>query len=1741
MKKTTKLLSVILAVVMMMSCFTMAAFAAVTNVKTGTALNSLGAYSPDGAATRFSTEERASILLDWLDNVLGKIDFDPIHNTQVVTIDISINSVDEVCSSLSSIKSALSNPIVSIGGSLLPSLIGDIKNLKLSTWSDSSRSGTAQLTILSRIINVLNENAGLVETILKNGSVSLGSIVEGKLPEGTKDKINGILYDLPKLALSKLYPLMSRKDDTKAVANNYFNGSGNPSTVLNNFVNGLFSKPQSTTTYKEDAEGNCISGHTLPSAPASNLRYYYVKSGSGDNTCFICYVYNPETQAYETEGKFYRTMESEGVYTYKNSSGDGLKYYKNGSYWLPSFVGQTININNESAADLLYKFAPYVFKDLAPIALNGWAKHALATWMGATETKIYEGKAGTSEASAVLATLPAGAQAMFTDDVPYYQFSYSAYDAEGNGDTQYYRWVDKDTNVEEWFKLDMTTGNYFLSLFNFGYTVSDNFMDEFVPASGTAKKTLFQSLNKFLCKAAKTVLTEDAYTELKNAGLDDTGDNTKIVSNLRTVAQKLLPRDPDAILGPDYLVHYDGYYQTLIDTNASNDEVFSALAAIIAKALMPQLILPSADNLAGQKVGAVLACVVRELVTQFVPTYNYDALIFSDYNTRTLVSGKDNNYWLDVILTMGVDVGMSYLSNLTDLGSDKANGYKFEASKTYDLATFEANPQAWEKTVDWIVDWALDTDVEWGWNIKNLVDVSGLTINKASPQDPWAKLDKILNDLLPLKQIINCTAASGKTWLETVLRDKLILGIADLHFEYIFGKGEDYTASGNAGLLSIPSTSILRTSGTNTGALTQIFIVVRNLLNKVFYKLLGSTNLFDTSVFKASSEKGAIDTLVYHKSTSDRNTNIRKPVNVLLTKLPTAHTNGLWVTVLPILEMFIGWKTGSQEYKDPGVSWSDTTIKDEDLKLVIENKSAGMLLRNYKAGSTTPVYEQAYNLVIESISADGLTFNGISANTTLAPFEFRKITVSRSGNQPAQSVARQVVIKYHMTSKSGGTLGEGSKYLTTFILDSAGDSDIDCADIREYQYDRDGKKGCNKVSAVVDFDYNGNTNVIVRSAAELKNAVESHWFQLKNYSGTYSANITNAKVNNANPIFAVSALGNNGTFTLATNGEQNMTPFKFANGKTEANFVSGTVYSFGTFSFDAASSVGSDTTYDPVSGSHSLGSLYYRDTKAIEDLYWSEAGMNRHSSQYNDSAATAYNNYVAAMKDAAVIVCGPEREDTFATVYSKAHIDATIEAINTAVETLENNKKVSAVNVLNDALAQTEVKDAIGADGQINFQDYKLYDYWMYEKNRTAARDIVKSFDKPVAPQQYIEGCWLPYEDTVKHEDLSTVIANEANTTKADAITDTLEQPSASAVTAYQAANSEWKDPVYLDTYVYDIADKLTFYNQFLVDRDYSKVATGRAQLAQEIAYAAAQNYNEDDYTAKSWARYQDALAAANTANVDGTFQSVVFQAKYDLLVAQRQLRLKANDYATQVGFEDLQALVDLAEGMFANAEYFTAVDETLDTEWADLIKALGYEANFGTDDDAWSMNLYDDSATELMTEELYYPLAQNEDKVERVTAALQAAIDALKCTIEVVKKDATTLVDQDVKYITNLTPLTLASASDVLTHVMASSNAATLAVTATANGFGTGTKVAVSLNSIPLTNYFVVIYGDVNGDNAIDGFDAVKADRKLAASLTFDAPLEKAADATKDGSFGIDDVGAIIDAAAGITAIAQD
>ena len=108
MKKSTKLLSVILAVVMIFSTMSVMAFAAKTEYQTSDNLTALDAYSPDVAVTRLSTEERMSVVFDFLDVTLAaaNINMGEVINTAGLRLVIDLRSVNALCGSLSKACSA---------------------------------------------------------------------------------------------------------------------------------------------------------------------------------------------------------------------------------------------------------------------------------------------------------------------------------------------------------------------------------------------------------------------------------------------------------------------------------------------------------------------------------------------------------------------------------------------------------------------------------------------------------------------------------------------------------------------------------------------------------------------------------------------------------------------------------------------------------------------------------------------------------------------------------------------------------------------------------------------------------------------------------------------------------------------------------------------------------------------------------------------------------------------------------------------------------------------------------------------------------------------------------------------------------------------------------------------------------------------------------------------------------------------------------------------------------------------------------------------------------------------------------------------------------------------------------------------------------------------------------------------------------------------------------------------------
>lgn len=1717
MKKSTKLLSVILAVVMIFSTMSVMAFAAKTEYQTSDNLTALDAYSPDGAVTRLSTEERMSVVFDFLDVTLAaaNINMGEVINTAGLRLVIDLRSVNALCGTIDSAQALLNNGLVK----LVKSLLGIVKNANLKNWpSGMTRENHAQLDIVNGIATLLNDNAGLVKKVINDGKLDVGIIGNFVDVSG----VNKYLADLPGMIKSLVYPLFARVDDDMTLINTYSTTTENPDTLIKNVLINAMSKPQSYTSYKEDASGNCVSNHiAFPTSAEAGLRDYYVKGSDSKGAYIEVFEYDTDKKIYVAqEEKYYKTEETDmegngtGVYVYTNATGENVKYYVKDSYFLPSLatsgkVSEIFNLDSNTLVSALYQIAPYVFKDLAPVVLNGSVKMLLAQWFGAEKTELFGGKA--SEATAVLAKLPSDVKAFYSKAAGAYNWEWSDFTigSDGNG---YYRLVSKDGLTETWLKFDMSTANSFAKLINWNYTISGDFVNEFMPtasndgsvtASAAGYTTVLAALNDFVGKAIDTILSDTA-----KAAINWTkGDNTKLIPNLRKALQYVAAYNPEYLFGTGYETVYAGYYDTVVDKSASDQDVVTALGAIGVKALMPQIILPSAAELKGQNVTALLACVIRELATQFVPTYNYDALIYTDYNSKSLVKGKDSGYWLDVIFTMGTDIGMKYLSKLADLGSDKADGYSVAASKTYKLADFEKNTRAWEDTIDWIIDWALTSDNEWCWKFQKLINTDGLTLDLATAQDPWVKLDKIICDVLPVEKIINETASDGKTLLETVLREDIIDNLLNLDVSKLLG------TNSVTSILNIPANSTLRTEGMYPA----VFRIVRELLNKVLGKVCGNTALIGDSY-------NSLNAILQQSAIANLAETLVKGIAAAI------KTGGLLDVALPFMNFFVGWTTNAQSYAEPKLTIDKGTLNYVQLTngqmnttLKVTNASAGMILKH---GDT---YDHPYMLTLKSVTVNG-TEMLTSGEKTLSPYESTDVTLNTA--VPTDSLVKVTAV-YSFTFKDG-TAYNGDITSTTFEY-----ATNDTADTVGSAWSKEDKK--TNFYDVVKMKGETTTDYLVSSASALASAISNiavTWTNQRDTDCKFNASSVSAYDSNYFESSGQAEALVNQTFLKYVKNNDSYTgnivtvnPLRLKSDVDAETVPSGAAYALGN------SSVTVYGKYNKRDGTLTMtapfGTLYYYNAMPIKSLVNSEFKANRDSSKY---PAEAWNTYWTALTAAAKLAYGPFKKANLGN-YSDDNLTAAITALETAAKALDTASSTPASG--SATVTPAPIEAALKAAGDINYQNFDLYAYWAYEKAMKAGNAIIDAYKGPVAPEKYIDGSSLSEAEI-------TAIANKANATYKSAIVASMKAPSTEAQNAYMDAVKAYKTPDYSELEIINNAKNIAWYASFVKG---AAVTTEKQFLAKEIAAAKAQSYKEADYTAGSYARYTKALAAAEALNANAkALQSEVFDVKYELEIAQRALMPKSASALEAGAYTELEAVIAQAKSIFTDNSAYTfdasKADGLTETEaYAKLVSVLGYEY---TDEKGNTANLYSGSAENYAANDRFYSNVVAAH-IDAVITNLKNAMAPFVCKYVAVPTTAGSnegvSVTEDASLITGVTPGSLATADDVLARVTAKdSSATTLNVAANAAGlYGTGATATLSLKSsgAPVAIYTVVIYGDVNGDGVVDGFDASSMDLAInnKAALT---GAYKTAGGLATGKVDLANYGLVVDAAYGGAAIAQ-
>lgn len=1742
MKKMKKLLSVLLAVVISLSCMSVMASAAKATYQTVDNLDALDAYSPYGTVTRLTSEERTSIFLDFLDNVLYglNIKLNDIDLLGLATIKINLTSVDNILASLDSFA-ALSGLIGFVGG-----LLGDIKDLELNSWKEGmSRANNTQEEIVFEIFELLASNTALINNILTTG-IQLG-LVASFMTGVDLSGINNIVTNLPNFVKGLVLPLFERWDHTTAeiqAIEDAISGKKTIAETLAWVVEDFLTRDQSLTTVKADANGNLTSNHKLPT---SDTRQTYAVSAD-KKTITVSHYYtqtnvdknkNDDITAvgYKVTGSYKLEKETDAAnapYVYREIDKDGnyvldaagqklsLKYYEPNSGFLPSFAasGKTFDVTKESGANLLYKMIPYVFDELAIVPANGSLKQVLAKFFGTTFK--YVGEAGSAEVAAL------GSDTFFTQEKGDYPWGWSDY-AVING-VHYYRYEDQI------FVGDTSKANEYMNIINWDYKVTSSLLSKYIPADTNSKSAagyskILHGINDFLIDAATEVANLDVLG-LTGDNAFTKGDNTNLAENLRKAAKAVLSYHPEHIFGSGY-ADPDHYYNLIISDD--KDEVLTGVAALAVDGLAKQMILPGAVNLKeqGVKVGGILAAMVRELATQLLPHYNYDALIYSDYNTKTFLKEKTNSYWLDVILTMGVDIGMKYLHNLADMNEDtqawKNLGYGSESMTTPVTYTPDSFSQTgWEAKVDYILDWALTVTEDGSiltWNMANLVGdyvkAAGCTINLETAEDPWVKLDAVLDGILFLDQF------TSETDLEKGLRGT-IEDLVNLNLGAILGTETD------PAIIDVPASSRL----VSTNLLEALSLEVRDLINGLFKQVGGGSYYFiPTSITSIDGLLGNIATIATN----------------LVGALDDAINKGLLKTVLPILNIFIGWVTDPQKYATPTIGLSsganyvydDASDGTATVGINLVNNSAGMLLRhraNIKSdGTYSSEVDKPYVLTVKSVVCDvaGTTFDKTTSDIQPYGRDTFTATVPFTGGNV---VAKFTITYAFKQGKDGNKIGSDN-VIESYVLISnvptpylegreSGDDNTAYSMITAYnQYvaTQDLYTAVTTQTATI-MAYIDTLGAFFNTDCDRQKF--AHWTQERAmasnssqyFENIYPKGITGGVTEESNMPQEIKDAGWRFTWGGKEDEINKSTTGRLFNAKAgvtaDTEFPYG-IYNMGTVNVGYAAQSkklfgGGYRDKESDGKFFSYQYIYYTKFGA-EGVMSDYVGKQLRAADFSAAAQDEFVTYEAALKNVVMYAQYPVTTDFVETI--QPNIEAAIEALNTAYEALMAAEEGAGSSAESADIAEVEALIATDdGDGEveINYQDYDLFEYFEYQDYRTTLRNIVAAAKAPeVLDKYYIAGSGITYDELS-----NDVIPGAANETIKAAITASMTERDAEEIAASQEAHDNFVAPYVDELYLDDQMARYSYYKQFILP-----IKADLTFLNKEIGYADA-NYPasaKGDYTADSWANYIEKYNAAK-AITDADLPSKVFDAKWQLMLAMKNLLLKSESAIEQGATADLIANKAIADSILAMdlAELKlsqVAVDAGLTVEDAlgALITALGYKY---TGRDGNEYDLYADSAIEYIENDRPN-VSTNISRINKANANLETAIAYFDVAVEAPVLgaiDGTTGVVGETTVVDGVATgyiygVKAGDTADNYFELVDESTgtvewtASTLGAAGTVDGTGAVATVKDNNGNV-VAKYTLVIFGDLDGDSKVN--DADKAKMNLAILANSTASLEE-------------------------------
>ena len=926
MKQSTKLLSLVLALLIAFSCMSVIGSAALVKSEV--------TYDVIDDAD-LSYEQVADIALDLVDDLLKDADIGEVVNLLGLRIDLS--NVNETFSSLWSTSNAF---LFSIAKGLLGD-IGDLNFDALANDTDGNgvdsddpawQRENGDYNVISALLQFLADNAGTLSKaaygIGTDGGISLGSILGGLLDLGS---IQDLLADIPGFLVSTVFDLlvygsygydMDSEDikEAKKTLTDVYPEMDTLDEMVPNVIYNLLTKPQD-------------------------------------------YEYIDDVKTWDMTSVIMPNLADKGI------------------------TAESINPLSKSLFQILDTAAQVAIDEIGVPALNNNLKKAL---MKAVEADLNEidGAALPDDVKTAFeySKDATGEQKSFVTYFAYDKMAksggtwyYTTYETEPLYDeTTGEVVVDPETNEElshkvpKYFKVNMGAANEFASLINWDWEFVGSdavagegqtalIYDDFKAINGT----FVGGLNNLLGMVYEVALSDAAKADFVasiNEYVDDsyTGwftdpsdeyDNTNINLNIEYLLKYILTEFGDKVFGESS--EYASYTMETVAEMTIID-IVAMIGPGFFEDAMPQIILPKNTDGSyafheGVQLWEFAAIVLRELMTGIAPIVNYDAVIFANGDVTSAndrqIAEHDADEWFNIILNMGTDLGLVYLQQLTNFqdyldvlydGTVKVDDW----INDMDGATQSSH---WGINLNSAILWALDYI---GGADHNTGVLNGITYNSVSAitnDDPgveaFTRLSFILNSILPLGFIGDGTYTSGEYALDlNLVADGLKLLLTDFDLTALlslFGRND-------------AAYNMFKDASVGTMALD----LVNRILNLVFGDtILQGVNTVGTPSAQSLYNGNAEGTSPISKAS------LKTTINKIITGLNN-RKHDILKNGAPVLAKFIKDWGGEQEFNRP--------TNDMGTHIVLPSNNAYELVTNNPTtdcdGAVTANGSYSYNI-----------------------------------------------------------------------------------------------------------------------------------------------------------------------------------------------------------------------------------------------------------------------------------------------------------------------------------------------------------------------------------------------------------------------------------------------------------------------------------------------------------------------------------------------------------------------------------------------------------------------------------------------------------------------------------------------------------------------------------------------------------------------------------------------------------